>query len=145
MTVIAEFGTADELIQGLQDGEVDKIWLFDCNNETDQKIRIVHISYRSPIIGVNVELVEYRRNLQKNFFKCLEQWAGEEHESCYEEQVASKILKKRELECKKPEKVIEFVNSLDFLSYILVKNTLVKHVPDNYYLVLTVKTVKLIV
>ena len=114
VTFIAEFRTTDKLIQDLQHGKVDKIWLFDCNDKTDPKIRIVHVYPYNPVIGADVELVGYRRNLQKYFFKCLDQWAKEEHESCYEDQVASKILKKRELECKKPEKVIVFIMVLIF-------------------------------
>ena len=114
MTFIAEFRTAAKLIQDLQHGKVDKIWLFDCNNETDLKIRIVHILPYNPVIGANVELAGYRRNLQKYFLECLDKWAEEEHESCYEDQVALRILKKRKIECQKTEKVIAFIMVLTF-------------------------------
>lgn len=111
MTFIIEYHTEDELLQGLQDGDVSKIWLFYCNDETDLKIRIVKFLPGNPVIGADVVVVRYRTNLQKYFFECLDQWAEEEHESCLEEQVASKILNKRELECKKPEQVIVFSSS----------------------------------
>lgn len=118
MTFITEYRTIDELLQGLQDKTVDKIWLFDCNynGKTELEIRIVYVFPDNPVIGADVELVRYRRNVQKYFFECLDQWAEEEPESCYEEQVASKILRKRELECQKPEEVIVFGFAFAFLS-----------------------------
>ena len=116
MTSIIAYPTKRELLRGLQNDNVAKIWLFDCNNETDQEIRIVHILSGNPVIGADVKLVGYRKNLQKYLFECLDQWAEEEHESCYEDQVASRILKKRGLECQ-PNKVIVFGNWFDLLSY----------------------------
>jgi len=103
--ILKPYDTEVELLQGLQDDKVAKIWLFDCNDESDLKLRIVLVFPVNPVIGAHVELVEYRRNLQKYFFECLDRWAEEEHGSCYEEQVASKILKKGELECPKSEKL----------------------------------------
>lgn len=101
---ITEYHTKDNLLKALQDGEVEKIWLFHC--DIDQDIRIVYFFPGKSVLGADVELIEYRRNIQKYFFECLDQWAKEEHESCHEEQVASKILNERELQCKKPQKVI---------------------------------------
>lgn len=132
MALIIAYDTEVELLQGLQDDKVAKIWLFDCNDESDLKLRIVLVFPVNPVIGAHVELVEYRRNLQKYFFECLDRWAEEEHGSCYEKQVASRILKKGELECPKSEKVILFGNGFDSVFILLVKNTLVNHVLNNY-------------
>jgi len=108
---ITEYNTKDNLLRDFQDGKVEKIWLFRC--EIDQDIRIVYFFPGKSVLGADVELIEYRRNLQKYFFECLVQWAKGEHESCHEEQVASKILDKKELQCKKPQKVIVLGNGFE--------------------------------
>lgn len=61
LTFITEYHRKDNLLTDLQDGKVEKIWLFHC--DIDQDIRIVYFFPGKSVLGADVELIEYRRNL----------------------------------------------------------------------------------
>ena len=129
---MAEYSTEEDLFYSLQDGKIDKAWLFACKeNGTEREFKIVKVLDVLPIIGVETAsdlLVRKRRKkVQGQFTECLNKWAKnknkkqeEEEEEQEEEQeeeeeallneVASNILDETSSESKKPEQVRQIIS-----------------------------------
>ena len=74
--MFAEYTTERELLDSLQNGTVDKIWLFDCKAKADFNFMIVDVldedysNLRHPKFGVGIQLTN-NTNGDKNFKECL--------------------------------------------------------------------------
>ncbi|KAJ7351045.1 hypothetical protein OS493_037108 [Desmophyllum pertusum] len=99
--ILKEYSTESDLFQSLQDGTVDKIWLFDCKeNGIKQDFMIVNrldvTRGKAPVVGVEIKLPEYKNRLKKVLDQCLRKWArnetADEAEESFLKQVASRIL-----------------------------------------------------
>lgn len=72
---LIEYSTEDDLAQSLQDGKIDKAWLFACKEEeTNRQFKIVKVLNVLPIIGAEITRIVSRRGIHGPFNKCFEQW-----------------------------------------------------------------------
>ncbi|KAL9979005.1 hypothetical protein ACROYT_G016595 [Oculina patagonica] len=104
---LIEYPTEDDLFRGLEDGIVDKIWLFDCKqNGEKRQFKIVRILDVPPVIGAEVKLAakNNKTKLKKIFDGCLKKWAEDQEDDGDDlEKAASNILKAEEWETEIPE------------------------------------------
>lgn len=72
----AEYPTESDLFESLEDGKVDKIWLFDCQkNRTERDFMIVKVFGVSPVIGAETKLARSKPKMEIMFDRCLKAWA----------------------------------------------------------------------
>ena len=65
----------EDLDQSLQDGKIDKAWLFDCREKgTKREFKIVKVLNVLPIIGAETTRIVSRRGIHGPFNKCFELW-----------------------------------------------------------------------
>ena len=101
----------EDLDQSLQDGKIDKAWLFDCKKkETKLEFKIVKDLNVLPIIRAKPTRIVSRRGIHGAFNKCFDQWKkGKMKEDKEEEtllnEVVSSILGEENSESKTPEQV----------------------------------------
>ncbi|KAL9963403.1 hypothetical protein ACROYT_G026913 [Oculina patagonica] len=73
---VKAYSTEHELLDGLQNGTLDKIWLFDCKAKSHFDFMIVDVLEEyssSPSIGVGIQLTN-RSKTDENFTYCMEYW-----------------------------------------------------------------------
>ena len=77
-SLYVEYGTEKDLLESLENGSVDKIWLFECNAKANLPSMVVKVHNEAPYIGVQITTpakTEDGRNFSKWVYKnvCLEE------------------------------------------------------------------------
>ena len=53
-SLYVEYGTEKDLLKSLENGSVDKIWLFECNPTANFPLMVVKVHDEEPVIGVQI-------------------------------------------------------------------------------------------